>query len=184
MDSSPQATRNGQERRRSPKAPEDDLSPRGFTGAHLPIGIFLAAGPAIRHHARRLRLSVLDVAPLMMYLVGQPVPNDMEGQLQRALIDPDHLERHPPATIEAARAPRLPDDQGSVAKAGEDAETSEKLRALGYIQNVASRLREGPERAADGREEGTGGLAGPELAAAAGRVFPGTRAAGHRSAPE
>lgn len=105
-----------------------------FTGAHLPIGIFLAAGPAIRHHSRRLRLSVLDVAPLMMYLAGQPVPNDMEGQLQRALIDPDHLERDPPATIEAARAPRLPDDKGSAAKAGEDAETSEKLRALGYIQ--------------------------------------------------
>lgn len=105
-----------------------------FTGTHSPIGIFLAAGPAIRHHSRRLRLSVLDVAPLMMYLAGQPVPNDMAGRLQRALIDPDHLERDPPATIEAARAPRLPDDQGSAAKAGEDAETSEKLRALGYIQ--------------------------------------------------
>jgi hypothetical protein len=105
-----------------------------FTGTHSPIGIFLAAGPAIRHHSRRLRLSVLDVAPLMMYLAGQPVPNDMAGQLQRALMDPDYLERHPPATIEAARAPRLPDDKGGAAKAGEDAETSEKLRALGYIQ--------------------------------------------------
>jgi hypothetical protein len=70
----------------------------------------------------------------MMYLAGQPVPNDMEGQIQRALIDPDHLERNPPATIEATRAPRLPDDNGSAAKAGEDAETREKLRALGYIQ--------------------------------------------------
>ena len=48
------------------------------------------------------------------------------------------------------------------------------------LANVASRLREGPERAADGREEGTGSLAGPELAAAAGRAVPGTRAAGRR----
>jgi predicted AlkP superfamily phosphohydrolase/phosphomutase len=105
-----------------------------FTGTHAPVGIFLAAGPAIRHHSRRLRLSALDVAPLMMYLAGQPVPGDMEGQLQRALIDPDHLERHPPATIEAARAPRLPEEKGGAPGAGEDAETSEKLRALGYIQ--------------------------------------------------
>lgn len=105
-----------------------------FTGTHSPIGIFLAAGPAIRHHSRRLRLSVLDVAPLMMYLAGQPVPDDMEGQLQRAVIDPDHLERNPPATIEAARAPRLPDEKGGAAGAEEDAETREKLRALGYIQ--------------------------------------------------
>ena len=105
-----------------------------FTGTHAPIGVFLAAGPAIRHHSRRLRLSVLDVAPLMIYLAGQPVPGDMEGQLQQVLIDPDHLERNPPATIEATRAPRLPDEKGGAAGAGEDAETREKLRALGYIQ--------------------------------------------------
>lgn len=117
------------------RVPMEELATaHDFTGAHSRIGIFLAAGPAIRHHARRLRLSVLDVAPLMMYLAGQPIPDDMEGQLQRALIDPDHFERNPPATIEAARAPRLPDEKGGAAGAGEDAETSEKLRALGYIQ--------------------------------------------------
>lgn len=117
------------------RVPLDELATaHDFTGAHSQIGIFLAAGPAIRHHSRRLRLSVLDVAPLMMYLAGQPIPGDMEGQLQRALIDPDHLERNPPATIEAARAPRLPDEKGGAAGAGEDAGTREKLRALGYIQ--------------------------------------------------
>lgn len=113
---------------------EELATAHDFTGTHSQIGIFLAAGPAIRHHANRLRLSVLDVAPLMTYLAGQPIPGDMEGQLQRALIDPDHLERHPPATIEAAKAPRLPDEKGSAAEAGGDAETTEKLRALGYIQ--------------------------------------------------
>lgn len=105
-----------------------------FTGVHAPVGIFIAAGGAIRHHSRRLRLSVLDIAPLVMYLAGQPVPDDMERGVQRALIDPDHLERHPPATIQAARAPRLPDEKGGVPASGEDAETREKLRALGYIQ--------------------------------------------------
>jgi hypothetical protein len=70
----------------------------------------------------------------MMYLAGQPIPGDMEGQLQQALIDLAHLERHPPATIEATRAPRLPDDKGGAPGAGEDAETREKLRALGYLQ--------------------------------------------------
>ncbi|HEX6899386.1 MAG TPA: alkaline phosphatase family protein [Thermoanaerobaculia bacterium] len=117
------------------RIPMDELATaHDFTGAHSRIGIFLAAGPAIRHHSRRLRLSALDVAPLMMYLAGQPVPGDMEGRLQRALIDPDHLERDPPDTIEAAKAPRLPDEKGGAAGAREDAETSEKLRALGYIQ--------------------------------------------------
>jgi hypothetical protein len=46
--------------------------------------------------------------------------------------------------------------------------------------NVASRLREGPESAADGPKEGTGGLAGAGPGATTGRVLPGTRAAGRR----
>ncbi|HWM89585.1 MAG TPA: alkaline phosphatase family protein [Thermoanaerobaculia bacterium] len=107
-------------------------SAHDFVGTHSMVGIFLAAGKAIRHQPRRLRLSVLDVAPLMMYLAGQPIPDDMEGRFQRALIDPAYLARHPPGSIQAAKAPRLPDEHG--AQAVEDAETNEKLRALGYIQ--------------------------------------------------
>ena len=105
-----------------------------FTGIHAPVGVFLAAGKAIRHRPGRLRLSVLDVAPLMTYLAGQPIPDDMEGQLQRALIDPGYFERHPPGAISAAKAPRLPPEKGAAAAGEEDVETTKKLRALGYIQ--------------------------------------------------
>ncbi len=104
-----------------------------FTGEHDPVGIFFAAGPAIRHRPGRLRLSVLDIAPLMAYLAGQPIPDDLEGQFQRALIDPGYLDRHPPRTIPAARAPRLPAEKGRTDNA-EDEETKRRLRALGYIQ--------------------------------------------------
>lgn len=102
-----------------------------FSGDHDPIGVFVAAGKAIRHRPGRLRLSVLDIAPLMTYLAGQPVPDDYEGQLPRMLIDPEWLERHPPRTIPAAKVPRLPDDRR--APAGSDKEVEERLRALGYI---------------------------------------------------
>lgn len=103
-----------------------------FSGDHDPVGVFLAAGPAIRHRPGRLRLSVLDVAPLMTYLAGQPIPDDLEGQLPKALIDPEWLERHPPRSVAASRAPRLPGEDGK-SPAVEDKELEERLRALGYI---------------------------------------------------
>jgi predicted AlkP superfamily phosphohydrolase/phosphomutase len=117
------------------RVPRSELTaPHDFVGTHSQIGVFLAAGKAIRHRPGRLRLSVLDVAPLMTYLAGQPIPDDMEGQFQRALIDPDYLENHPPGSIQAAKAPRLPPEKGIPAAGDKDMETTEKLRALGYIQ--------------------------------------------------
>jgi predicted AlkP superfamily phosphohydrolase/phosphomutase len=102
-----------------------------YSGDHDPIGVFIAAGSAIRHRPGRLRLSVLDVAPLVTYLAGQPIPDDYKGQLPRMLIDPEWLEDHPPATIPASKVPRLPDDRRGAA--GGDKELEERLRALGYI---------------------------------------------------
>jgi hypothetical protein len=105
-----------------------------FTGEHNPVGIFLAAGKAIRHRPGRARLSVLDIAPLMTYLAGQPIPGDFEGRLTRALLDPGYLERHPPRHVSAAQAPRLPAEPGMPGMPGAaDSETEERLRALGYI---------------------------------------------------
>ena len=42
-----------------------------FSGTQYPIGIFLAAGPAIAKRAQRIELSVLDPSPLLFYLRGQ-----------------------------------------------------------------------------------------------------------------
>jgi predicted AlkP superfamily phosphohydrolase/phosphomutase len=104
-----------------------------FSGDHDPVGVFLAAGGGIRHRPGRLRLSVLDVAPLMTYLAGQPIPDDYERQLAKALIDPEWLERHPPRPIAASQAPRLQDGKGGQGPAAGDKELEERLRALGYI---------------------------------------------------
>ncbi len=104
-----------------------------FSGDHLMDGIFLAAGKAIRHRPERGKLSVLDVAPLLSYLAGQPIPDDVEGQLDPDLIDPLYLATHPPQSVTASELPALP----AVAPDGQegegDEELDERLRSLGYI---------------------------------------------------
>ena len=110
------------------------FSRQRFTGDHDPVGIFLAAGGPIAHREGRGELSVLDIAPLLFYLSGEDIPDDLEGQLPTRWIDPDHLRRNPPKSAPAAEVPTLHRDaQQHPASAG-DAGLTEKLRALGYIE--------------------------------------------------
>lgn len=109
-------------------------APNAFSGQHAPVGIFLAAGGAIRHEPQRQKLSVLDVAPLVTYLAGEPIPDDFEGQLPRALIQPQVLAASPPRTVPAAQVARLPEEKGATATGTEsEEEIDERLRSLGYI---------------------------------------------------
>lgn len=109
-------------------------APHVFTGDHDPVGIFFAAGPAIRHRPERVRLSVLDVAPLLTYLAGQPLPDDLEGAMDPEWIEPGYLARHPPRRVAAADAPRLPEEDDVTADGEDDEAVKRRLRALGYLK--------------------------------------------------
>jgi hypothetical protein len=102
-----------------------------FSGAHDPLGVFLAAGGPIAHSPSRGRLSVLEVAPLLFYLAGRPIPDDLERELPRAWIDPAALAARPPRRVAAAELPGL--EAGGAAAAAPDGLT-ETLRALGYVE--------------------------------------------------
>ncbi len=103
-----------------------------FTGAHHPTAIFFAAGGPIARLAERQRLSVLDVAPLLLYLAGSPVPDDLEGRVPEHLLDPAALAQRPPRVVPAALVPGLPPEPAE--PAADDAILMERLRALGYVQ--------------------------------------------------
>ncbi len=100
-----------------------------FTGAHHPTAFFLAAGGPIRHREERSRLHVLDIAPLLFYLAGQPIPDDLEGRLATEILDPEFLRRHPPRTVRARPLKRPMGTETPV----EDPELSRRLRSLGYV---------------------------------------------------
>ncbi len=106
--------------------------PDDFSGRHEPTAVFLAVGGPIVHAAGRGRLSVLDVAPLVAYLAGQPIPDDLEGRLPADRIAPEWLAAHPPR-FEAA-PPWHPDAGDAPAGAADDAAVIERLRALGYVK--------------------------------------------------
>jgi hypothetical protein len=102
-----------------------------FTGIHDPTAVFIAAGGPIAQRSERDQLSVLDISPLLFYLAGQPIPDDLEGRLPLEWIEANHRSQHPPRSVPADSEL----DPGASEAAGiEDPALIEKLRALGYLQ--------------------------------------------------
>lgn len=105
-----------------------------FTGTHDETAIFIAAGGAIRRQSVRGQQSVLDIAPLVAYLTGHPIPDDLEGTLPQDWIDTEFAASHPVLSVPAAEMPGIETIGRGEDSGREDPELIEKLRALGYIE--------------------------------------------------
>jgi hypothetical protein len=103
----------------------------GFSGAHHPTAVFIAAGGPIRPDAARRELSVLDIAPLYAYLARAQVPDDLPGRFPSELIEPSALAARPLESVAAESLPRLP---APSAPRIPDTELLERLRAMGYVE--------------------------------------------------
>ncbi|KGF73633.1 phosphodiesterase [Neosynechococcus sphagnicola sy1] len=64
-------------------------------GTHRPNGIFIARGPDIKTELSLQPLSILDITPLLLYLLRLPISSDLEGRLPVAVINEDTLSSYP-----------------------------------------------------------------------------------------
>jgi len=99
---------------------------RGDSGCHRPHGVFIAWGPEVRRGGVVEGAHIQDLAPTILHLMGQPVPDDMDGRvLAEALTTARPIERRPAGPGGAG------DETGLSAE--DSAEVEERLRALGYL---------------------------------------------------
>lgn len=99
-----------------------------FNGYHVMRGMFVAAGPGLRAGAEIEGARILDVAPTILHLLGQPVPRAMEGAVLRDALDPDAL-AHRPVRVEDVAVAFAPEARGE-----DERDTIEQsLRDLGYM---------------------------------------------------
>ncbi len=100
------------------------------SGAHHPDGVLLAAGPDFREGLRPERLSIYDIAPTVLHLLGQSVPSYFDGKVATELL------REDAASGVQVRELTL-DDAGDAAQAqtaDDEGVVEARLRALGYIE--------------------------------------------------
>jgi arylsulfatase A-like enzyme len=106
------------------------------TGTHRPNGVFMGLGAGIKKAARIAPMKIQDVTPTIMYLMGLPVPDDMDGQAPRQLFREDFVKGNRLEYTEAESVKPGPPGSG-----GQDIYTEEEeqalrdqLKNLGYME--------------------------------------------------
>jgi predicted AlkP superfamily phosphohydrolase/phosphomutase len=105
-------------------------------GTHYPEGVFVAAGKGIRKGAHAQQLSILDVAPALLYSLGLGIPLDFEGRLSEEIFEPSYLREHP-VRSGAPTQPRKPigfKEEGQAISEEEERQIFEQMKALGYLE--------------------------------------------------
>ncbi len=105
---------------------------RMLSGSHRPDGIFLAAGPDVRR-GEVDGVSVMDVAPTLLALLGLPVSRELPGRVVSEILRPAFLSDFPIRESAAYRTRWQRVVDAEAPPAGAAAEDLEILAALGYV---------------------------------------------------
>ncbi|MGC8491027.1 MAG: alkaline phosphatase family protein [Syntrophobacteraceae bacterium] len=102
-----------------------------WTGTHRLEGTLVMAGPPFKNGVRLDHPHILDIAPTVFYLLGKPVPEDLDG---RVLLDGFHgrFVAENPLNTEAAREMTLDRDAVTYTQAEAD-KIAARLKQLGYL---------------------------------------------------
>lgn len=110
-------------------------------GTHHPEGVFIGSGPAIRRGAAPAPLELVDVAPTVLYTLGLPIPEDLEGRVVQEIFTPAHLAANAPkmgprtaATNNSNGARANGSSSGKEELEEDDPQIMSRLRALGYVE--------------------------------------------------
>lgn len=101
---------------------------RGDSGCHRREGIFIAHGPDISSQGPLPEVNILDLAPTILTLLGQPVPRVMDGRVLKEIF------RQAPQVVYDEREDgegALPASQAL--QSADESQLEERLRSLGYL---------------------------------------------------
>jgi predicted AlkP superfamily phosphohydrolase/phosphomutase len=98
-------------------------------GTHRPAGIFIGHGPSFRQNEAIRPLSILDIAPLMLTLLGVPVPSALEGRVPTEALRDTRTVKHSGDT----RVPDRTHDEPAQASDDEREALMQQLKILGYL---------------------------------------------------
>jgi predicted AlkP superfamily phosphohydrolase/phosphomutase len=100
-------------------------------GTHRRDGILIAHGEAFKKDAEIQGAQLIDMAPTILYLMGQPVPADMDGRVLEELFEPAFIAAN---RVQVDGSAGLDAEQGAQYSDEEAAIVEERLKGLGYIE--------------------------------------------------
>ncbi len=99
------------------------------SGEHNLNAILLLKGPAIKEDQRDGQVSILDVAPTVLYMMGYPISESMVGRVLQEAFDDEHFQNNPPGYSDYEFIEQS--EEGDATKRDEN--RKEILKSLGYL---------------------------------------------------
>lgn len=103
--------------------------PTLWKNSHLYEGTLIIQGKDISRKNKG-RTKIYDVAPTVLYLLGAPIPKDLDGRVIKEAINPQKLLIEPPKYTESIQDERLE----IAVDTDKEKEVLKRLRGLGYIR--------------------------------------------------
>jgi predicted AlkP superfamily phosphohydrolase/phosphomutase len=101
------------------------------SGTHHLKGIFIASGPVIKNINSLEGARIIDLAPSILFLLGEKVPDDMDGRVLAEIINDDFLSSH---LVRFGSSEIDDEEKMSDYSEAEENYIRDKLKGLGYIE--------------------------------------------------
>ena len=102
-----------------------------WSGRHEEHGIFLLKGPAVKKNIKIDGCRIIDIAPTILYLMNEAIPEYMDGKVLLEVIDEEYLSNNP---VHWTSDTIQQDRSGQSFSKNEENEIRDKLKNLGYIE--------------------------------------------------
>ncbi|MFC1712621.1 alkaline phosphatase family protein [Candidatus Poribacteria bacterium] len=101
-------------------------------GDHREDGIFIVTGNGIKANVPLAGAGIMDIAPTILYCLGLPIPEDMDGDVLTSVFQEAYIDNNPVEYCEADEtcAIKL---KSEVYSSDEQGMVSERLEGLGYL---------------------------------------------------
>jgi len=108
-----------------------DCSEYKHVGTHRLDGTFMAVGPNIKNGVQVGGAGICDVAPTILYILGEPIPQDMDGRVLTEIFEEEFYRKTPPMYQHSTDATQR---EGFLSYSEEESqEVAERLKGLGYL---------------------------------------------------
>ena len=100
-----------------------------WSGTHRFNGIFVMKGPKVKPSSSLKKPRIIDIAPTVLYLLNQPIPNEMDGRVLEETFSSNILKDYPITYIEEDKEKEREDSLIT----HEEEQVRKHLKDLGYL---------------------------------------------------
>lgn len=111
----------------------DFLKEDPTSGTHTSPGIIIISGKNIQSNNTIKGVTMFDITPTILYLMGLPVAKDMIGKVMVQAIDTRFLKKHPLRYVETYETKDKDKEQIPIRSPIDEEKIKERMRSLGYI---------------------------------------------------